>query len=169
MNIYLTEKLLGNYLQELFKNEEIIHNKGFNKTRFKPDYCLPKKKLIIEFNGYQHYTSMKTMINDQKKYQIYVECGYRLITIPYFVQWSSELIRFEFGLKKKVKQTYPHGFIDKQCLLPRDFNEGGIKRFQEDLNHFSYLKDEIISSLKIKIKDLGIDLVLPKSLIDLIM
>lgn len=63
--IWCTEKKLGTILQELFEKDNIIYNKKLF-PKIIPDYCISNNniKLIIEFQGYQHYTNPKNVYND---------------------------------------------------------------------------------------------------------
>ncbi len=168
---YLTEVLLGNYLETIFSEFEFERDRVVpnSKIRNRADYRNDKLMLIVEFDGYRHYSETKTILADEKKDIIYSGLGYKIIRIPYFVQISKDVVFDLFGVHTNIPQVYSHGFIDKKALLPSDFCELGIKRFLFDLNRFSYIKSEIISSLKNKIEELGdIRLVLPYSLFYLI-
>ena len=59
-------------LSKLFPNSLWIRNKTIpNSTRrFRPDFRNDELKLIIEFNGYQHYTKSKEIINDKNKKEL---------------------------------------------------------------------------------------------------
>jgi len=91
------------------------------------------------------------------------------VRIPYFIQMSKPLLKMIFDEDIEFKQIYPNGFIDKKAVLPADYCELGIELFLEDLERFSYCRDDIIESLKTKIEELdSMELVLPKSLYRLI-
>ena len=91
---------------------------------------------------------------DGLKDELYHENGYRVVHVPYFVQLSKKTISRLFGLNMEYEQKYPHGFIDPKCILPADFCHLGIKRFLDDLETFSEIKNEIIVSLIKKIENL---------------
>lgn len=157
---YLTENLLNKFLIDRFDGEIIIRNKKVSESnvRLRPDFQLPRLKLIIEFNGYQHYTLSKTIINDDIKTKCYTRLGYTIINIPYFVQLDNRIVKFLFdsyNTKTNEFNKYPHGFIDKKAALPSDFCELGQKRFLHDLNNFSIIRKEIVNSLKDKISETG--------------
>lgn len=165
--MYLIESRLGEFLKKLYPNHEFIHDKivpnlGINN---RPDYRNDELKLIVEFDGYQHYTSSSYILTDQKKDEIYSGAGYRIIRIPYFVQLSTDVIQNLFEIDFIINQVYPHGFIDKKAILPADFCELGIHRFKSDLERFSFIKQEIIQSLNAKVAELiTLRLVFPPSL-----
>jgi len=165
---YLTEANLGLILNELFPNNDFIHDKAVpNSTnkRLRPDYRSDKMKIILEFDGDSHYCKAQRIKTDIIKDKDYISLGYTVFRIPYFVQMSSELLQMIFNMDIKYKQKYPNGFIDKKAVLPADFCELGVELFRKDLEKFSYCKDEIIDSLNTKIKEKSdIELVVPLSL-----
>lgn len=155
---YLTEERLKNFVFEIFKNTEIIHNRKLFNVR--PDFYLPEFKLIIEFDGYFHFSKSKTIIRDLTLDKTAKRTEIKVIHIPYFIQLDiktynilfSDYIKLEdktLNLLKNYK--YPHGFINEKALLPADFCNLGIKRFEYFLNLFSPIKNEIINSLNNKI------------------
>lgn len=166
---YLTESLLGSYLEAIF-NAKWIHDKAFITLK-RPDYRNDELKLIVEFDGPQHYTSSSRIIADYERDKSYAEAGYKTVRIPYFIQLSKDVIKQCFGIESLIYGTYPHGFIGdaKTLVFPADFCELGVKRFLEDLKQFSCAKDGIITSLRDKIKKHTSPLcVLPPSLMFLI-
>jgi len=169
MKEYLTEKKLGLILNDIFK-EEFINNKKVPNSSIlnRPDFRSDILKLIVEFDGYFHYTSSKVILNDINKDNEYKKLGYEIIHIPYFIQISSNIIFNLFNVNYEYKQQYPHGFIDEKVIFPADFCEMGIDRFKNDLIKFYYVKNEIIKSLINKIEIMNINLILPSSLFYLI-
>ena len=147
---YLTESSLGLFLREYLPNGTWVFNKCFPNNRFRPDYRNDFYKITIEFDGYQHYTSSSVIYKDSLKDKIYQDSGYKCIRIPYFIQLSDTVIKELFSINCNYIQTFPHGFIaDKSTMiLPADFCELGVKRFKEDLEKFSFIKKDIIISLK---------------------
>ena len=165
---YLTETNLGLILNELFSNNDFIHDKavpGSTNKRLRPDYRSDEMKIILEFDGDSHYCKALRIKTDIIKDMDYENLGYTVFRIPYFIQMSSELIKIIFDIDIKYKQKYPNGFIDKKAVLPADFCELGIELFKKDLEKFSYCKDEILDSLNTKIQEKSdIELVVPLSL-----
>lgn len=152
---YLTEKLLGQFLEERF-HEEFVHDKVVPNSdiKLRPDYRCDKLKLIVEFDGYYHYNNSKIILNDYIKDNCYRNLEYSIIRIPYFIQLDYRVINLLFSsydINKDSFNSYPHGFVDKVCLLPSDFNYVGIERFKKDLLRFSIVKAEIEKSLKDKL------------------
>lgn len=152
---YLTEKKLGEYLNIIFPNYKFIHNRSVpnSNCRYRPDYRNDELKLIVEFDGYTHYTSSKTVYVDQVKDEIYKDMGYNIVRIPYFIQMSSKVIKYLFNVNVKIEQSYPHGFIDEKVILPADYCEMGIRRFEGDLEYFKFISYDILESLTNKIEN----------------
>lgn len=130
---YLTESLLGIFLSERlnsnYENDRVLKE---SNIRGRYDYIFYKEKLIVEFDGYRHFSSAKQIMSDKCKNEIASNLGFKLIRIPYFVQLDREVIEFYFKDILSNKQTfnnYPHGFIDPKAMLPADFCELGQKEF----------------------------------------
>lgn len=167
MPAYLTEKNLTQIFESCVPEFQFVHNKTVPDSGIKsrPDYRFETIKLIVEFDGYRHYQNTAVILSDYQKDKIYSAMGYRIFRLPYFIQMTSKIISQLFNQTIPYNQTYPHGFIDEQALLPADFCELGIQRFLSDLNTFEDYKSEIIDSLQRKITEKKeINLVLPPSL-----
>ncbi|AVT59756.1 MULTISPECIES: DUF559 domain-containing protein [Pectobacterium] len=168
MPCYLTEQNLGVFLKEIAPELQFIHDKavpGACNKRRRPDYRCDSQKLIIEFDGDAHYCKAQRVIIDKEKDLDYMGLGYTIFRIPYFIQLTEEMIGGIFRKNITFTQRYPHGFIDSKAVLPADFCELGIKRFLDDLERFSEYRNDVINSLRSKIKEKeNIDLVIPFSL-----
>ena len=131
----------------------------------RPDFRCEELKLIIEFDGDSHYCKAERILKDKQKDDDYINLGYKIFRIPYFIQMSTKLLKIIFDEDIKFTQIYPNGFIDKKATLPADFCELGIELFIQDLEKFDYCKDEIIESLKKKIEEKeNMNFVVPSSL-----
>lgn len=145
---YLTESSLIEFLRTIDKNG--IHNKAFKPYKFRPDYVSEKYKFIVEFDGYLHYTKSKVCLTDIRKDEIYINEGYKIIRIPYFIQLDAAVMKYLFSdyiTNIYDFSVYPHGFIDNKAVLPADYCTLGIKRYYEDLEKFYFLKEQINQSL----------------------
>lgn len=165
---YLTEKNLGEILKIIKPDYVFIHDKSVPESinkRLRPDYRNDALQLILEFDGDSHYCKAERVIKDKIKDDDYIQLGYKVFRIPYFIQMNTNLLEIIFNENISFMQEYPNGFIDKKAVLPADYCEKGIESFLIDLERFSYCRKEIIQSLKDKIIELdNIELVLPKSL-----
>lgn len=169
---YLTEKILGEYLNSLFPNNEFVHDKIVpnSGTRRRPDYRCDELMLIVEFDGYFHYTQAEKIFNESEKSKTYSDMGYKVVRIPYFVQMTKQIVGHYFGIEAEIEQEYNHGFIDKKCVLPCDFCELGITKFILDIELLpNNVKQDVVKSLEDKIKEKGSILkVIPSSISNLI-
>ena len=150
-NEYLTESLLGEFLQEFLSDCEIIHDKIVPGSGIKnrPDFRIEKIKLILEFNGKFHYTDPNVILSDYKKKNVYEGMGYTVKIIPYWIQLRSDVIYFLFRdilnldiSKLKDFNTFPMGFVDDKCPLPSKFCELGILKLNEERNYWEGLIDK---------------------------
>lgn len=151
--MYLTEQKLVDFLK-LYIDKEGISNRNFLSYKFRPDFVSHKEKLVVEFDGYLHYTKAETIVNDYHKDAIIQNSGYSVIRIPYFVQLDKLVMQnafFDYILEPFDLVNYPHGFVDSKAVLPADFCSLGVERFRKDLIRFAYIADDILESLK-KIK-----------------
>jgi len=118
--------------------------------RFRPDYHSEAHKLVVEFDGDQHYRSSRIVLGDGERDAFFTENGFRVIRIPYFVQLSRAVITHLF---RDIAHTtsdflnFPHGFIASTVVMPADFCELGIARFEDDLKRFGYIAGDILQSL----------------------
>lgn len=149
---YLTEELLGKFLNEFLPDCEIYHDKIVPSSGIKnrPDYRIEKLKLIIEFNGKFHYTNPDTILNDYKKKEVYTNMGYKVVIIPYWIQLKSVVIQYIFKniIKLDLKHlkdynNYEIGFHDKKCPLPSTFCELGNKKLMEERKEWDYVIDKL--------------------------
>lgn len=153
---YLTESLLGVFLSERFnpnyENDRVLKE---SNIRGRYDYIFYEEKLIVEFDGYRHFNSAKQIMSDKAKNKVANELGFRLIRIPYFVQFDSEVIDYYFGdlfSNKEAFNNYPHGFIDPKAMMPADYCGLGQKEFLKFLNQTD--GTEFNKSIKNNLKDL---------------
>lgn len=147
MSNHLTESLLGNLLSEIY-DEVPVRNKAFPGHRFRPDFRYDENKIVVEFDGYQHYSMSNKVLNDRKRNVIMEECDYKVIRIPYFIQLDDKTSIKLFGMTTNTKYDYPHGFISDVAMLPADFCSIGVERFINDLVVFDHAEEDIRKSLK---------------------
>lgn len=91
------------YLEVLYPGKTWINNKSFGKRdgktyRIRPDFRCEDLKMIIEFDGLQHYTNPENIRKDRANQPIYESFGYHVIRIPYFIQLTQQVVKEMFGL-----------------------------------------------------------------------
>lgn len=93
---------MEDYLAVIFPEiqaSEWIHDKiidGLGR-RIRPDYRCERLKLIIEFDGLQHYQKPERIKADIENQKLYESCGYKVVRIPYFIQLSNDVVKQMFG------------------------------------------------------------------------
>ena len=93
---------LEDYLRVIFpeiNSNEWIHDKTIDGivSKIRPDYRCERLKLIIEFDGVQHYQKPDRIKADYHNQQLYEKAGYKVIRIPYFIQLSNSVVKSMFG------------------------------------------------------------------------
>lgn len=97
---------LYEYLKIIFPNiDDWIHDKIIpnwridNKVvRYRPDYRSETLKMIVEFDGLQHFQNPIEMRKDDLKNELYGGLGYRVVRIPYFIQLTNQVVKQLFGV-----------------------------------------------------------------------
>lgn len=95
---------LDTYLKLIFPDiTDWVHDKVLGKIngtmyRTRPDYRSENLKLIIEFDGLQHYNNPDYIIKDFKNTETYQALGYKVIRIPYFIQLTRSNIKKLFNV-----------------------------------------------------------------------
>jgi len=135
---------LEDYLKVIFPHtNDWIHDKalglrGGKLYRNRPDYRSEELKLIIEFDGLQHYTKPDIIEKDLRTTELYKSLGYKVVRIPYFIQLSNKAVKalFEVELPEELfDETIPslgiNGFNTPAYLCP-----AGVKRMAIDFKLF---------------------------------
>lgn len=147
---WLTEKGLFDVLAVLFPEKEIIHEpklklKGLS---FKPDYLIEEEKLIVEFQGFRHFTDSITIYRDSCKKEVSEKSGYQYIEIPYFVQLTQNVCFFLFRKKIDLSKGFPHGFVHPLSGNLGNFCNAGLLKTKEILKNFpTEVKTSVFRSL----------------------
>lgn len=165
---YLVEAKIHFFLEQNFPDSEIIYDQAFSDknnltSNIKPDFRIEsinlkgkEIKLIIEFDGAQHYTKALEVLKDEKKNELYKEEGYKVIRFPYYIQLSKEIVDHYFGEGLDFDDSYKHGFVDSKATLPSDFCEIGMNRFMSEIKCYyemsSVITKSIVETLKEKIE-----------------
>ena len=159
---YLTEELLGKFLQVAYPEYEWVHDKKFEtpdsiKYNFRPDYCCHELKMSVEFDGPDHFTKANIIQADETKDSILQELRYKVVRIPYFIQLDYFSIKHFFGIDLLFCNCFPHGFVSRNVTLPASFCEQGIWKFKSLIfvldmyEETGHIFDEIVNSLIAKI------------------
>lgn len=134
---------LDEYLEVIFPGHIWIHDKTFGKHgeknyRIRPDYRCDKLMLIVEFDGLQHYQNPDKIRTDEDNTRIYESFGYKVVRVPYFIQFTNEVVKELFGIVVKEK-LFP---MDIPSIGPKGKNTpayccpAGICRMAKEFNRF---------------------------------
>jgi len=135
---------LEEYLKVIFPEiNDWIHDKALgeiNGVKFKsrPDYRSEKLKMIIEFDGLQHYTKPDIIEKDYRLTSVYTELGYKVVRIPYFIQLTNKAIKTLFNIDlsenffdESFSSLGINGMNTPAYLCP-----AGVKRMAQEFKKF---------------------------------
>ena len=134
---------LEEYLAVIFpKTNDWIHDKVFRQNGvnygIRPDYRSDSLKLVIEFDGVQHYTNPARIEKDIENKKIYEKCGYKVVRIPYFIQLTNKAVEQMFGVN--VKEPLFDGSIPSLGISgnhsPAFLCPAGLKRMAEEFVNY---------------------------------
>ena len=95
---------LDDYLKVIFPStDDWVHDKAIGVVngilyRSRPDYRSEKLRLIVEFDGLQHYTKPDIIEKDIKTTELYQNFNYKVVRIPYFIQLTNKAVKTLFGV-----------------------------------------------------------------------
>ena len=135
---------LEDYLKVIFpKINDWIHDKTLGEVngkvyRSRPDYRSEELKLIIEFDGLQHYTKPDIIEKDFRLTNVYINLGYKVVRIPYFIQLTNKAVKTLFCVEvaeelfdEKISSLGINGLNTPAYLCP-----AGVKRMAEEFKKF---------------------------------
>ena len=135
---------LEEYLKVIFPTiDDWIHDRQLgevNGKRYKkrPDYRSEKLKLIVEFDGLQHYTNPDVIEKDLETTQLYTSFKYKVVRIPYFIQLSNKVVKKLFDVEvshdlfdEKISSLSTIGRNSPAYLCP-----AGLKRMAQEFKKF---------------------------------
>lgn len=106
---------LEEYLKVIFPNvTDWVHDKIFGVTksgeisRRRPDYRSESLKLIIEFDGLQHFTNPENVYKDTEAVKFYANEGYNVVRLPYFIPLTNKNVKNIFGVDVD-EELFPEG------------------------------------------------------------
>lgn len=130
------------YLKKIFPfiddwvHDEIIPYSG---RRLRPDYRSEKLKLIVEFDGLQHYQQPDTIQKDKENKEFYEKLGYKVVRILYFIQLSKSAVKtlFDIEIDFELFDERISSLGIKGRNTPAFLCGAGIKRMAEEFKLFS--------------------------------
>lgn len=135
---------LEDYLQVIFPNiDDWIHDKALGIVnevlyRSRPDYRSEKLKLIVEFDGLQHYTKPDIIEKDLKNTALYKNIGHKVVRIPYFIQLSNRAVKtlFDVNVSEELFDETISSLGIKGQNTPAYLCPAGLKRMAEEFMKF---------------------------------
>ena len=135
---------LEEYLKAIFPvTNDWIHDRAIGEMngqryRKRPDYRSETLRIIIEFDGLQHYTNPDVIEKDIESTKLYNDFGYKVVRIPYFIQLTNTAVMSMFDLEvsenlfdEKFPSLSTVGRNSPAYLCP-----DGVKRMAEEFRKF---------------------------------
>lgn len=132
---------LNEYLKVIFPNvNDWVHDKVIPNSNLKrrPDYRSETLKLIVEFDGLNHYTDPVVIKRDEESIDLYTRLGYKVVRIPYFVQLSNSAVKKLFGsdvIEPLFDETVPSLSISAKNT-PAFLCHAGVERMAREFKNF---------------------------------
>lgn len=131
--IWLQEQRLFDVLRSMFNNVDFQKKHKIDNKVMKPDITI-NDKIVVEFQGNKHFTISTTVYNDKLKKSIFENHNFIFVEIPYFVQLTSKVMNYYFGVDSDFSDSFPHGFVYPDLNYPGDFCLSGLRKY------FSFLR-----------------------------
>ena len=137
---------LDEYLKIIFPEiTDWIHDKiipaeltNGKQYRVRPDYRSETLKLIIEFDGLQHYTQPDKIKQDEKNTKLYKSFGYKVVRIPYFIQLTNECVKtlFNRDIEESLFEKNIPSIGIKGKNTPAYLCPAGVERMKTEFKKF---------------------------------
>lgn len=135
---------LDEYLKFIFPEiDDWIHDKTLGLVngilyRSRPDFRSEKLKLVIEFDGLQHYTKPDIIEKDIKNTELYKSFGYKVVRIPYFIQLTNKAVKtfFDINLNEELFDEKISSLGIESKNTPAYLCPAGVKRMADEFRKF---------------------------------
>ncbi len=135
---------LDEYLAIIFPTvEDWIHDKVVDtlpkelKCRKRPDYRSETLKLIIEFDGVQHYNNPQKILDDFSAKEFYEKFGYKVVRLPFFIQLTNKAVSYLFDVdvdEPLFNVSFPS--MGPKGITPACICGAGLYRMANEFKHF---------------------------------
>ncbi|MGI5863948.1 MAG: hypothetical protein ACOX6T_18095 [Myxococcales bacterium] len=137
---YLVQAKLESALRQIVgaaawrgSEQHVVHGK---KLRWDMVFETSSGKVAGEYDGDEHYrNSLKTKIDNEKDRYARNE-GYHVVRIPYWVQLTTETLKYYFELDAEIVQDFRHGFITTKIVFWRRSAKWALIGFAASLTLF---------------------------------
>lgn len=161
---------LNEYLKVIFPEiDDWIHDKMIpdivvegRKVKYRPDFRSETLKMIVEFDGLQHFQNPTKIRMDDVKTELYQKLGFKVIRIPYFIQLTRDVVKilFDIDVSMDLFDNNTPSFGIKWNNTPAFLCPAGIKRMakifkifpqQYEINkkELQSINDDFISGLSL--------------------
>ena len=163
---YTTQATLASTLARIFpeswKGDEIVV--PGSRRRWDMAYSDGTQIVVVEYDGDEHYRHSIKIKVDLEKDRAAAAKGYRVVRFPYWVQLDTTTLLHYFGVEKDIHTDFPHGFITTKHF-PASFCELGIERFRNEVASLPHgVNSAVVSSLRSRADEYGLEYVLPSTL-----
>ena len=155
---------LKSYLTSIFPNHSFDYQSSIKRAeipenvsprRYTCDSICRKLKLVVEFDGVNHYMDSQIVLNDRQRDEWFSTLGYTIIRVPYWIQLSRDVIFNLFGIiteeeycKLDFSFYNPENDTVDVNILPGNMCELGRARFVNEFNQFnSSIRFQIFNDL----------------------
>jgi len=112
-------------------HDKIIPNVSIDgkKVRYRPDFRSETLKMIVEFDGLQHFQNPTKIRMDGVKTELYQNLGYKVVRIPYFIQLTKGVVKklFDVDINVDLFDENTPSFGIKWNNTPAFLCQAGIK------------------------------------------
>ena len=173
------------YVSQEYKIDQKYNGKSLKRKAWDYFIKINGRKILVEFDGSQHYSEINRLRRDEGYQQIAEALGFEVIRIPYFIQLDTKLIEYYFHVELKntiVEHSFLQGFrvngrelipefkdtkaekfrntLKYKCDLQTNFNQLGLNRFESEMmdlssHGFNEIVSEIKESLECRANDWG--------------
>ena len=158
------ESVIKNLVGDRWNGAEILVSDK-NKYRWDLSYKEDNKIVFVEFDGDRHYREPFVIKNDNNKNRIAKESGCKVIRIPYWVQLTTQTLKYYFDIDNEINQNFPHGFITSKWF-PSSYCELGLERFAKELLTLpENVRFDVVKSLRERSLEHGVKYVVPHGLL----
>ena len=135
---------LEEYLKVIFsQTKDWIHDKTIGEIngqsyRKRPDYRSESLRIIIEFDGLQHYTNPDVIEKDIQNTKLYESAGYKVVRIPYFIQLTNKAVKtmFDIDVSEKLFDEKYSSLSTSGRNSPAYLCPAGLIRMAEEFKKF---------------------------------
>ena len=168
--------------RSLVETQKSFYYEPTNKRkRYQVDCLIEKRKIIIEYDGPDHYRNIWKIKKDKQRYNYFKDLGYKVIVFPYYCALTKDMAKEylfpdDFSEKKYIQMLKEVCNVNHESELqgpgwsdttgldnpPANFIKPGIDRFLKELKDLpNSQKHGIIFSLQEWIKYHGPELIVP--------